>query len=844
MSDRPDCKDEQQRRSDVLEHPTLNAIDYVEVDAADHRVIRVFFLKSLPPAAYGLAADPSRIAVTGGTRVVGIRAVSATRKLAGGQGYLEVVVDQAGDFSPYVLELDADQLDPVLRRIPLSFMASCPVDVDCPSDPECPPEELEEPDLDYLAKDYASFRRLLLDLLPRLNPSWTERNPADLGIALVELLAHEGDHLSYFQDAVANEAYLETARRRISARRHARLVDYRMHDGRNAWTWVHVAVAEPGVLRRGSRVVTRVANPLAGEVAPPGPVISPALLTADALERDPALTAAVVFETAHDQELAAQNNLISIHAFGNEECCLPIGTREAFLFSVPAGTTAVRPVLARGDMLVLEEVRGPATGAPADADPDHRRVVVIDEDPEEAEDPVYTDTVVGGALERFAPGRDPLPLLRVRWRREDALDFPLCLSARTPELGAIRDVSVARGNVVLADHGITTAEEVTLPEPVAQDEPFRLKLGRGPLTMECRPAGADYDAATALPVTDRRDLACDVREAQPAVALLADFVTGDRDLWTPVPDLLDSPPFAQDFVAEVDDDGRAVIRFGEGEYGREPAGAFAFRAVYRIGNGRSGNVGAESLSHLAPEGAAPEVLLVRNPLAAQGGVDPETVEEVRQLAPRAFRARQFRAVTESDYAEAANELPGIAGAVATFRWTGSWYTVFVGVDPEESTDLVNLPDGRTVLDPGFEERVRAGLTRFRLAGYDLEIRAPRFVPLQLELDVCAAPGHFRSDVAAAVLEALSARTRGGLFNAANFTFAQPVHLSRIYAAVERVEGVDSAVVRTFRRYGRPDNQELEQAVVPIGAWEVARLENDPSFVEHGVLDVSVRGGKA
>ena len=58
----------------------------------------------------------------------------------------------------------------------------------------------------------------------------------DLGTALVELLAYAADHLSYQQDAVANEAYLETARRRVSVRRHARLVDYRMHDGASART--------------------------------------------------------------------------------------------------------------------------------------------------------------------------------------------------------------------------------------------------------------------------------------------------------------------------------------------------------------------------------------------------------------------------------------------------------------------------------------------------------------------------------------------------------------------------------------------------------------------------------
>jgi hypothetical protein len=51
-----------------------------------------------------------------------------------------------------------------------------------------------------------------------------------------------GDYLSYYQDAIATEAYLGTARQRVSVRRHARLLDYAMHDGCNARVWVQVRV--------------------------------------------------------------------------------------------------------------------------------------------------------------------------------------------------------------------------------------------------------------------------------------------------------------------------------------------------------------------------------------------------------------------------------------------------------------------------------------------------------------------------------------------------------------------------------------------------------------------------
>src|SRR3954471_12004633 len=139
-----------------------------------------------------------------------------------------------------------------------------------------------------MAKDYSSFRRMLLDLLPQLNPAWVERNPSDLGMALLELLAYEGDRLSYFQDAVANEAYLETVRHRISARRHARLIDYRMHDGRNAWTALAVQATGNGAIPRGTPVMT--ALPTGYEALD---------VTVELLDRDPKLREVVVFETAH-----------------------------------------------------------------------------------------------------------------------------------------------------------------------------------------------------------------------------------------------------------------------------------------------------------------------------------------------------------------------------------------------------------------------------------------------------------------------------------------------------------------------------------------------------------------
>jgi predicted phage baseplate assembly protein len=228
---------------------------------------------------------------------------------------------------------------------------------------------------------------------------------------------------------------------------------------------------------------------------------------------------------------------------------------------------------------------------------------------------------------------------------------------------------------------------------------------------------------------------------------------------------------------------------------------------------------------------------VRNPLPAWGGIDPEPVAEVRQNAPAAFQTDMLRAVTEADYTRLASLHPELQGAVATFRWTGSWHTVFITIDPL----------GRTGVDAALEERVRGWMTRFTQAGYDLEIDPPTYVPLEIEIDVCVESDHFRGDVEEALLYALDNRLHAaggkGFFHSDNFTFGQALYLSRLYAAVEAVEGVDSAEVKVFRRFGKLPNQEIEQGCIPMGRLEIVRLDNDPSLPENGVLRVNLAGGK-
>ena len=242
----------------VIETPNINGIDYLEVSSYDQKTLIVYFLHDLVESPIVIPPlSEKNIIVEGGVRIKNINVLKATPF----QNVLTVIVDQAGDFSNYMLKIGNSLSDPdnpppgfdhELSSIEFSFKINCTSDFDCKVDSTCQPGETAEPPIDYLAKDYSSFNRLMLDRLSVLVPDWKERNAADLQVALIEILAYVGDHLSYYQDAVATEAYLGTARRRISAKRHARLLDYFVHDGCNARVWVQIQTEIDGLLIKKS----------------------------------------------------------------------------------------------------------------------------------------------------------------------------------------------------------------------------------------------------------------------------------------------------------------------------------------------------------------------------------------------------------------------------------------------------------------------------------------------------------------------------------------------------------------------------------------------------------------
>lgn len=850
------CCDER-RRNEIALRSDMNGVEFLEVldspdQAPDDRQRTLFVHFIHDPTPLGIVRE--NVVIEGGERIRNVRVLTATVQVDPRSGsplpVMVVSVNTSGDFSIYTLRLvpttasPLPGLDAVLRAVDFSFKVNCETQFDPLQRRACALEPRTEPALNYLARDYPSFRQLALDRLTGLMPDWQERNAADLGIALVELFAYVGDQLSYRQDAVATEGYLGSCRLRTSARRHARLVDYPMHDGCNARVWVQVLADEgtPPFVLEEATFYTAI------------PGLPPRILPNSNDVAKAASSRAAAFKLIGPARLAPEHNQIRFYTWGGRECCLPKGAIRATLRGDLRN-------LAPGAVLVFKEVRSPRTGDPDDADLSNRHAVRLTE-------VAFSTDPVGGRFD-LPPSADPVAVTQIRWADEDALPFPVCISAEAAERyggGFLADVSVALGNIVLADHGGTAVVDelgIVPEDTVAQIVPitaagedesetgrcrpdrtriaharFRPLLPRGPVTQ-----AAPYDAAVP-PGSASEVFRYHPRDALPQVTL----DDGTTDPWEARIDLIGSRTIDKHFVLEAEADGQARLRFGDGEHGARPGEGRTFRAIYRIGNGTAGNVGAETIVHVVT--GENVVIGVSNPMPATGGVEAESIETVRQSAPVAFRPQMLsgqadrpdgktlgRAVTPADYAAVTETHPDVQRAAATFRWTGSWRTASVTVD---------RLGGRPV-SAAFERGLTAYLEPFRLAGHDLEIERPRLVSLEVSMHVRVNPGYFVSHVRAVLLDVFSNRVlpdgRRGVFHPDNLTFGQTIYLSPLYQAAQAVDGVESVDVTTFQRRDRPGPTGRDEGRLMLSRLEIARLDNDSNFPERGVFTLTVEGGR-
>ncbi len=259
--------------------------------------------------------------------------------------------------------------------------------------------------IDYTARDFTALRTMLLAVIDETAGRGLADHPVAETAALAEQLAYLGDALSYSQDGTATEAYLTSARRRISVRRHAELLDYEVGTARSARAWVRFGVSEPVTLPAGTQLLAK-GDGLPGQI--------------DAFALPGALAAgALVFETLGPVSLEPDPAALQLAGGQDAPARLAAG-------AVQATVVGTHPGLIQGALVLIE----PAAPLAIPAGQVIRLTEVVHH---------------GGSTV-------------LRWGREDALAADTALTQV--------DVQLRAGNLVLADQAQTHDwTELAPPQP-------------------------------------------------------------------------------------------------------------------------------------------------------------------------------------------------------------------------------------------------------------------------------------------------------------------------------------------------------------------------------------------
>jgi len=276
--------------------------------------------------------------------------------------------------------------------------------------------------------------------------------------------------------------------------------------------------------------------------------------------------------------------------------------------------------------------------------------------------------------------------------------------------------------------------------------------------------------------------------------VLSAAVTVDGEQWTEVAAFDSSGPADRHYVL---DRATGELTVGDGQRGRQPPAGATVRASYEAGGGTVGNV-PETARWVVddPEVSAPELDIEPRESAA-GGQDAEPLAAAVDRCREQLQTTQ-RAVTADDYATLAASTPGVRVARSTVRLPDA------GDDPIEVVVVPHAPPDvkRPTPSEGFRRAVDAHLDRHRLLGDRIEVRGPSYVGVTIELTVVPTATHTADAARRAVERQLTARLDpiGGR-DSDGWPFGNSLSEAALEAIVRELSAVDDVETLTVRTVG-------------------------------------------
>jgi len=272
---------------------------------------------------------------------------------------------------------------------------------------------------------------------------------------------------------------------------------------------------------------------------------------------------------------------------------------------------------------------------------------------------------------------------------------------------------------------------------------------------------------------------------------------------------------------------------------------------YRVGGGSASNIGPNTINVLtnaevfvngpnpATNTSVRNSLTVNNPIAALGGKDKPSVDEVRNMVKYNMSA-QNRAVTLKDYQVMISKMPGEFGVPfrnAVVEYNNKIDIAILGLNPDgkltnESTSTL-------------KQNISNYLSDVRMINDYVEITDGRIINLGFEIDLLIEKEYPKTQIINDVINSVS-----DYFDINKWQMGENVYLGQLIETVNNVGGVLNVVdIRVYNKVGGDYSiNEISQPYLDASTRQVNLLGNSMLFgevngmyeIKSAMTDVAVR----
>ena len=267
-------------------------------------------------------------------------------------------------------------------------------------------------------------------------------------------------------------------------------------------------------------------------------------------------------------------------------------------------------------------------------------------------------------------------------------------------------------------------------------------------------------------------------------------------VWTRVEDLDTSGAEDRHYIL---DEEEGVVSFGDCIYGMAPEGRILI-AGHAVTRGTGGNIKAGTLTNIRAEdlrilGGEEGEIRVHNPDDAFGGRDREQEEACFRRFRRQLR-RSDRAVTDEDYERLVRQTPGLMIANCKAipvdripRRDGSLdeNCVTIVVEPYS-------PAAERVLTSAYRENILGYLEDKRMLGTKVSLLSPEYIRITIYAEILSQPQYL--DAGERIRAAVEAYFQKG------WEFGEPVRYSELYGILDAMDCVQRVESLTIDAQGR------------------------------------------